>query len=285
MGLARVLANGIKPSTAPVQQLQAFATTACHIPGCHCGAQCLAPLPITTALAAATACGRTGLHAQQRLQTGLNSLMKPWYLVAQPDAPRESWGPYHMYYSLKTDEYEFLIAMSSDGTKLDLRSCFIVDDFTGISSRAGVDGGVPEGFRPYLAVPWAEEDTGDIIMGSKPSTKIPRYYFLEEMDGEQMSIAEDQIYLFDVAARQVSSVPIEKGKGWDEEDSFLRIMADGRVVIESVDASPTPEVMAREHFKQFVKDGGLTKGRPVQDEDDEDNRDIEFDLDVPEVDM
>jgi len=189
------------------------------------------------------------------------------------------------YYSLKTDEYEFLIAMSSDGTKLDLRSCFIVDDFTGISSRAGVDGGVPEGFRPYLAVPWAEEDTGDIIMGSKPSTKIPRYYFLEEMDGEQMSIAEDQIYLFDVAARQVSSVPIEKGKGWDEEDSFLRIMADGRVVIESVDASPTPEVMAREHFKQFVKDGGLTKGRPVQDEDDEDNRDIEFDLDVPEVDM
>ncbi len=73
--------------------------------------------------------------------------------------------------ALVQDEYEFLIAMDSEG-KLDLQSCFIVDDFTGISSRAAVVDGVPRGFRHYMEVPWTLEDSGDPIMGKKGSVKV-----------------------------------------------------------------------------------------------------------------
>lgn len=61
--------------------------------------------------------------------------------------------------------------MDAEG-RLDLSSCFIVDDFTGISSRAAVSDRAPKGFRHYMEVPWTEEDTGDLIMGKKGSITV-----------------------------------------------------------------------------------------------------------------
>lgn len=58
---------------------------------------------------------------------------------------------------------------------------------------------------------------------------------------------------------------------------------NGSIVLQSSESTPTPEEIVRKNWERFVREGGLTRGVP-QEIDNRDD-DIEFDLDVPEVDM
>jgi len=56
------------------------------------------------------------------------------------------------------------------------------------------------------------------------------------------------------------------------------------VVMQSSESTPTPEEVVRKNWEKFVREGGIHKGIPPEDLEEE-AEEIEFDLDVPEVDM
>jgi len=188
------------------------------------------------------------------------------------------------YCSIKTDEYEFLIAMDSEG-RLNLRRCFVVDDMTGISSQAEVGGGVPDKFLTYMAVPWQYEDPGDIIMDKKPSVKVTKWYYLESHDSDSAILDIDQAYLFDIESRSVSRQEILKGPDWDADDAYLRFLEDGRIILQSSESTPPPGNIVQQNWEKFVKEGGLTHGTPLDTKTQVDEEEFEYDIDVPEVDM
>jgi hypothetical protein len=54
--------------------------------------------------------------------------------------------------------------------------------------------------------------------------------------------------------------------------------------MQSSESTPTPEEVVRKNWEKFVREGGIHKGIPPEDLEEE-AEEIEFDLDVPEVDM
>eukprot|EP00873_Tetraselmis_striata_P013627 jgi/Tetstr1/433891/TSEL_023071.t1 len=208
-------------------------------------------------------------------------------IVPGPDTDLDKPPPAE-YYSVDTAEFEYMIEMDGEG-RMNLANTYIVDKGSGISSRPDVHGQLPAGFRKYIEVPFLDPDTGDSIFLRRPSCQILKCYYVEALtSGDQPEMDCNQVYYFDFEARMLSVVPVEKGQDWDAEDAYLRFLDNGQVILQSSESTPPPGITAeRAYFDAVERDAAARKvpNEELMQQLNQDEDKIEFELDIPDVDL
>mmetsp|Transcript_18290 Transcript_18290/g.32542 ORF Transcript_18290/g.32542 Transcript_18290/m.32542 type:complete len:286 (-) Transcript_18290:83-940(-) len=193
------------------------------------------------------------------------------------------------YYSVQTEEFEYMIQLDNKG-RMNLNNTFIVDARSGIRSRPAVEGALPEGFRNYVEVPFLDPDTGDSIYMRRPSCKMLKCYYVEALTNDaEPEVDKDKVYFFNFDTRTLSVVKVERGPDWDAEDAYLRFLDDGRVVLQSSESTPPPGLTAEEHyFAEMEADAAArvpSVDKQLMDQLNQDKERIEYELDIPDVDL